>query len=88
MKNTNSDLFTSERNLNKMISKETPPMNVNKRITCVSNRSTLKPNIPSHTVQIVFITKLGKETSDIEFVRQSIGSSKIDTTSRSIKYLS
>ena len=47
-----------------------------------------KPNITSHSFRIGYITNLWKDTSDIEFVRQAIGHSKIDTTSKYIENLS
>ena len=47
-----------------------------------------KPNLKSHSFRIGFITKLWKDTHDIEFVRQAIGHAKIDTTSRYVQNLS
>ena len=32
-----------------------------------------KPNIKSHSFRIYYIYQLGKDTKDIEFVKQSIG---------------
>lgn len=47
-----------------------------------------KPKITSHNFRIGSITNLWRDTSDIEFVRQTIGHSKIDTISRYIENLS
>lgn len=47
-----------------------------------------KPNITSHSFRIGFITELWKDTKDIEFVRQTIGHAKIETTSRYVQNLS
>ena len=45
-------------------------------------------NLSSHSFRVGFITQLWRDTNDIEFVRQAISHSKIDTTSRYIENLS
>ena len=47
-----------------------------------------KPNITSYSFQIGYITQLWKDTKDIEFVKQTIGHRKLDTTSAYVKSLS
>jgi site-specific recombinase XerD len=39
-----------------------------------------QPNITSHSFRVGYISKLWKDTQDIEFVKQSIGHRRIDTT--------
>ena len=63
-------------------------MDVNKVTCSVANHIESKPNITSHSFRIGYITNLWRDTLDIEFVRQAIGHSKIDTTSRYIENLS
>ncbi len=46
------------------------------------------PNLSSHSFRIGFITKLWRDTNDIEFVKQAIGHAKINTTSQYIENLS
>ena len=47
-----------------------------------------QPNLKSHSFRTSFITQLWKDTNDIEFVRQVIGHSKLDTTSSYVQDLS
>lgn len=47
-----------------------------------------KPNLRSHSFRIGYITQLWKDTSDLEFIRQVIGHSSIDTTSIYVNNLS
>jgi site-specific recombinase XerD len=47
-----------------------------------------KPILTSHSFRKGFITKLWRDTSDIEFVRQAIGHAKINTTSVYVENLS
>ena len=54
----------------------------------VSKKLDGKPDITSHSFRIGFITKLWRDTSDIEFVRQTVGHAKITTTSLYVKHLS
>ena len=54
----------------------------------VSNQLPTKPNITSHSFRIGFITQLWKDSKDIEFVKQSIGHRKLDTTSAYVNSLS
>jgi len=45
-------------------------------------------NLSSHSFQVGFITELWRDTNEIEFVRQVIGHSKLDTTSSYVQSLS
>lgn len=54
----------------------------------VSNQLFGKPNITSHSFRIDYITQLWKDSKDIEFVKQSIGHRKLDTTSAYVNQLS
>ena len=54
----------------------------------VSNRLPTKPNITSHSFRIGFITELWKDSKDIEFVKQTMGHRKLDTTSAYVNKLS
>ena len=54
----------------------------------VSNQLPGKPNITSHSFRIGYITQLWKDTKDIEFVKQTIGHRKLDTTSAYVNKLS
>ena len=47
-----------------------------------------QPNLSNHSFRIGFITKLWRDTSDIEFVKQTIGHAKITTTSLYVEHLS
>ena len=54
----------------------------------VSKNLPNQPNLKSHSFPTSFITQLQKDTNDIEFVRQVIGHSKLDTTSSYVQNLS
>jgi len=88
MKNPNSYIFTSESNHAQMLSRETITRDVNKVMRSVSNQLPDKPNITSHSFRVGYISKLWKDTKDIEFVKQSIGHRKMDSTSSYIEKLS
>ena len=45
-------------------------------------------NITSHSFRIGYITQLWRDSKDIEFVKQSIGYQKLDTTSAYVTNLS
>ena len=54
----------------------------------VSNQLPGKLNITNHSFLIGFITKFWKDSKDIEFVKQTIGHQKLDTTSAYVNPLS
>ena len=88
MKDKNSYIFTSDRNPNKMLQRQTLTTDVNKLTKAVSQRLLEKPNITSHSFRIGYISQLWKDTKDIEFVRQAIGHSTIDSTSNYVSQMS
>ena len=62
--------------------------NVNKVMYKVSRTLSGQPNITSHSFRIGYITQLWKDTKDIEFVKQTIGHRRLDTTSAYVNKLS
>ena len=56
-------------------------MEVNKIMHTVSKGLSSKPNITSHSFRIGYISQLWKDTKDIEFVRQTIGHNRLNSTS-------
>ena len=81
MKGKDSYIFTSDRKPNQMLRRETITMNVNRVMHSVTNLITSKPHITSHSFRIGYISQLWKDTKDIEFVRQTIGHSSLNSTS-------
>lgn len=88
MKNPDSYIFTSESHHDRKLNRVTITKDVNKVMRAVSNKLPGKPNITSHSFRIGYVTKLWKDTKDIEFVKQSIGHKKMDTTSCYVEGLS
>ena len=88
MKNPDSYIFTSESNHDQILSRETITRDVNRVMRSVSNQFSEKPNITSHSSRIGYITQLWKDSKDIEFVKQSIGHRRMDTTSAYVNKLS
>ena len=56
-------------------------MHVNKIMHAVSKSLPSKPNITSHSFRIGYVSQLWKDTKDIEFVKQTIGHSSLNSTS-------
>ena len=83
-----SYIFTSDRNPNQKLRRETITMDVNKVTHSVSKLLPAKPNLTSHSFRIGYITQLWKDSKDIEFVKQSIGHQKLYTTSAYVNKLS
>jgi integrase len=88
IKKPDAYVFTSEANHYKKLRREAITKDVNKVMRTVSNQLPGKPNITSHSFRIGFITQLWKDSKDIEFVKQSIGHRKLDTTSAYVNQLS
>lgn len=88
MKKPESYIFTSELNHYQMLSRETITRDVNKVMHSVSKSLPDQPNITSHSFRVGYIYKLWKDTKDLEFVKQSIGHRKMDTTSSYVEKLS
>ena len=88
MKNLDSYIFTSESNHLQMLSRETITRDVNRVMRSVSKSLPDQPNITSHSFRVGYISQLWKDTKDIEFVKQSIGHRKMDSTSSYVESLS
>jgi site-specific recombinase XerD len=88
IKESDSYLFTAEANHSKQLDRVAITRDVNKVMQEVSNQLPGKPNITSHSFRIGFITQLWKDSKDIEFVKQTIGHRKLDTTSAYVNKLS
>jgi integrase len=87
-KEDNSYIFTSQLDHNKHIRREQITKDINKIMALVSKNLSDQPNLKSHSFRTSFITQLWKDTNDIEFARQVIGHSKLDTTSSYVQDLS
>ena len=88
MKEPDSYIFTNESNHSKILTRETITKDVNLVTRRVSEEILSKPNITSHSFRIGYITQLWKDSKDIEFVKQTIGHRKLDTTSAYVNKLS
>ena len=88
MKELDAYLFTSEADHFKKLRREAITKDVNKIMQSVSKQLPGQPNITSHSFRIGFITQLWKDSKDIEFVKQTIGHRKVDTTSAYVTKLS
>lgn len=87
-KEDSSYIFSSQLDHNKHIRREQITKDINKIMGLVSKNLPDQPNLKSHSFRTSFITQLWKDTNDIEFVRQIIGHSKLDTTSSYVQDLS
>jgi site-specific recombinase XerD len=88
MKEPNAYVFTSETNHFKKLRREVITTNLNNLMRKVSRVFSGQPNITSHSFRIGYITQLWKDTKDIEFVKQTIGQRRLDTTSTYVNKLS
>ena len=88
IKEPDAYVFTSEANHFKKLRREAITKNVNKVMRAVSNRLPGQLNITSHSFRVGYITQLWKDSKDIEFVKQSIGHQRLDTTSAYVNKLS
>ena len=88
MKKSDSYLFTAKSNHSKELGRVVITKDVNKIMRQVSEQLPDKPNITSHSFRIGYITQLWKDSKDIEFVKQTIGHRKLDTTSAYVNKLS
>lgn len=71
-----------------MLRRETITRDVNEVMRSVSRSLADQPFITSHSFRIGYISKLWRDTKDIEFVRQSIGYRRLETTSSYVTRLS
>ena len=88
MKELDAYLFTSESDHSKKLRREAITRDVNKVMRLVSKKLPGQPNLTSHSFRIGYITQLWKDSKDIEFVKQTIGHRKLDTTSTYVTQLS
>ena len=88
MKEPNAYVFSPEINHFKKLRREVITTNVNKIMHKVSKIFPGQPNITSHSFRVGYITQLWKDSKDIEFVKQTIGHQKLDTTSAYVNKLS
>lgn len=88
MKEPNAYVFTPETNHFKKLRREVITTDINKVMHKVSRIFSGQPNITSHSFRIGYITQLWKDTKDIEFVKQTIGHRRLDTTSAYVNKLS
>jgi integrase len=88
MKDPDAYVFTPERDHFKKLRREAITLNINQVMKLISEQLPGKPNITSHSFRIGYITQLWKDSKDIEFVKQSIGHRKLDTTSAYVNKLS
>jgi site-specific recombinase XerD len=78
-KQENSYIFTSQYS-DKPLERESFTNLINKFIKESAKEIEGQPVLSSHSFRIGFISKLWRDRSDIEFVRQIIGHAKISTT--------
>jgi integrase len=88
IKEPDAYVFTSEAKHYQKLRREAITKGVNKVMRPVSKQLPGQPNITSHSFRIGYITQLWKDCKDIEFVKQSIGHQKLDTTSAYVTNLS
>ena len=88
MKEPNAYVFSPETNHLKKLWREVITTDVNKVMHKVSKILPGQPNIISHSFRVGYITQLWKDSKDIEFVKQTIGHQKLDTTSAYLNKLS
>jgi integrase len=88
IKEPDAYVFTSEAKHYQKLRREAITKDVNKVMRSVSKQLPGQPNVTSHSFRIGYITQLWKDSKDIEFVKQSIGHQKLDTTSAYVNKLS
>ena len=88
MKTEDSYVFTSDSDHYTPVHRVTLTKQVNRIMRNVSSELADQPNITSHSFRIGYITQLWRDSKDIEFVKQTIGHSALNTTSAYITKLS
>jgi site-specific recombinase XerD len=81
IKEPDAYVFTSEVNHYQKLRCEAITKDVNKVMRVLSNQLSDKPNITSHSFRIGYISQFWKDTKDIEFVRQTMGHPRLNSTS-------
>jgi site-specific recombinase XerD len=87
MKKEDSYIFTSDSTHDQMLRRESLTRSITQILKQVSSQLLNNPRITSHIFRSGYITQLWKDTKDIEFVRQAIGDSKLESTSSYIENL-
>lgn len=88
IKESDAYVFISEAKHYQKLRREAITKGVNKVTRSVSKQLPGQLNITIHSFRIGYITQLWKDSKDIEFVKQSIGHQKLDTTSAYVNKLS
>lgn len=88
LKEPDAYVFTSEVNPSKKLGRVILTKDVNRLMRAVSKQLPDRPNSTSHSFRIGYIPQLWKNSEDIEFVKQTIGHRKLDTTSAYVNKLS
>ena len=88
IKEPDAYIFTAEYNHYKPLDRVVITRDVNKVMGSVSKQLPGQPNLTSHSFRIGYITQLWKDSKDIEFVKQTMGHRKLDTTSAYVNQLS
>ena len=88
MKEPNAYLFSPETNHFKKLRREVITTDVNKIMHKVSKIFPSQPNITSDSFGVGYIIQLWKDSKDIEFVEQTIGHQRLDTTFAYVNKLS
>ena len=81
-------IFTSEKEPYVPLRRDSITKEINKAMQNLAEKLPTKPNIKTHSFRIGFITQLWRDTNDIEFVRQTIGHIKVESTSSYVENLS
>lgn len=88
MKDSDAYIFTSEHDHYKKLRRDSLTKEINKVTRKVAGSLPNKPNITSHSFRVGYITQLWKDSKDIEFVKQSIGHIRVESTSSYVENLS
>ena len=88
MKTEESYVFTTDSDHFTPLHRVTITRQINTIMRDASAQLEGEPNITSHSFRIGYITQLWRDTKDIEFVKQTIGHSALNTTSAYITKLS
>lgn len=70
-----------------MLRRESITKSINKVMRQISKQIPNEPNITSHIFRSGYITQLWKDTSDIEFIRQTVEHIKVESTSSYVESL-
>lgn len=88
MKNDDSYIFSTDSDHSTPLHRVTITRDLNKIMKTVSSQLQAELNITSHSFRIGYITQLWRDSKDIEFVKQTIGHSALNTTSAYVTKLS